>query len=104
MVQFLIPLAMGGLSYANQKAQNKAKEAQNLAEAEKTRYSAWSGLGGGSIDNQYGSPFMAGVGGALQGAALGQGGGSGWGALMGQGQQAGSAMNQQNQNRFGSFA
>lgn len=77
MWQLALPFATGLLSALGADRRNQAMKAQNKAEAEKTRYSAWSGLGGGQINNQYADPLMSGIGGGLQGAsavqALGMG-------------------------------
>ncbi|MCA6565610.1 MAG: hypothetical protein ACK5UJ_02290 [Pseudobdellovibrionaceae bacterium] len=106
MYQFLIPMAMGLMNAQATKKKNEQMKQQNLAEAEKTRYSAWSGLGPGQINNNYGDPFSAGVSGALQGLAVNQavGQAGGWGSLLGQEEQANQlAMNLGN-NKFGSMA
>lgn len=70
---WMLPLATGALSAVAADKKNRQMEAQNKAQAEQTRYSAWSGLGGGQINNQYADPLAAGLGGGLQGAAFWQG-------------------------------
>lgn len=70
MWNFLVPAAMGLLSAKNAEQKNEQMKAQNLANAAQTRYSAWSGLGGGQINNNYANPFAQGLSGGLQGAAF----------------------------------
>lgn len=70
MWNFLVPAAMGLLSAKNAEQKNEQMKAQNLANAAQTRYSAWSGLGGGQINNSYANPFAQALSGGLQGAAF----------------------------------
>lgn len=84
MWNLLIPAGMAVLSAKQAEARNEQQKAQNLAQAEKTRYSAWSGLGGGQINNSYADPLMSGLGGGLQGLSFMQGfnNSGGWKGLM----------------------
>lgn len=67
------PLATGALSAVAADKKNRQMQANNKAQAEQTRYSTWSGMGAGQINNQYADPLTAGLGGGLQGAAFSQG-------------------------------
>lgn len=69
-----IPLATTalGMMSAERKADQQRKN--NLAAAEQTRYSAWSGLGGGKLDNSYTpSGLEGGLAGGIQGLGIMQG-------------------------------
>lgn len=72
----LVPLALGGvsalMSYQNAQNKNDQMRKQNMAQTEQTRYSPWSGMAAGQINNQYADPLTAAIGGGLQGAAAGQ--------------------------------
>ncbi|MBX3017975.1 MAG: hypothetical protein KF767_08805 [Bdellovibrionaceae bacterium] len=72
----MLPLILGGVSalasYKNAQNKNDQMQKANQAAAEQTRYSAWSGLGQGQINNQYADPLTSAIGGGLQGAAFGQ--------------------------------
>lgn len=61
---------MGLVSAKNADLRNEQQKAQNLANAAQTRYSAWSGLGAGQINNAYQNPFAQALSGGLQGAAF----------------------------------
>lgn len=61
---------MGLVSARNADMRNEQQKAQNLANAAQTRYSAWSGLGAGQINNAYQNPFAQALSGGLQGAAF----------------------------------
>ena len=70
MWNYLVPAAMGLISAKNADMRNEQLKAQNLANAAQTRYSAWSGLGGGQINNAYQNPFAQALSGGLQGMAF----------------------------------
>ena len=70
MWNYLVPAAMGLVSARNADMRNEQQKAQNLANAAQTRYSAWSGLGAGQINNAYQNPFAQALSGGLQGAAF----------------------------------
>lgn len=73
MWQMLIPMAAGALMSAKS-AERKADQQRkyNLGQAEITRYSPWTGMTG-KLDNSYvPSQFEAALGGAVQGAQMGQ--------------------------------
>lgn len=75
-MMWALPLATGALSAIGASNKNDQMRRANKAAAEQTRYSAWSGLGQGQINNNYADPLMAGLGGGLQGASFLQGIGS----------------------------
>jgi len=55
------------------KRRNEQMKSQNMAAAEQTRYSPWSGMGGGQINTNYEDPNMKARAGGIQGAAAAQG-------------------------------
>lgn len=88
---------MGLVSAKNADLRNEQQKAQNLANAAQTRYSAWSGLGAGQINNAYQNPFAQALSGGLQGAAFMQAMGK-----MPQEQMMGTSSMNQNPQLYGS--
>ena len=67
-----IPAATTALGLMKQNRQANDQRKYNLAQAEVTRYSPWTGQTGQLDTRDTGSPLEAGVGGAIQGIGLTQ--------------------------------
>lgn len=69
----LLAIAGGSalLNYQQAKDQQKAQAAQNMAAAEQTRWSPWSGMGKGQLDLKAVNPATSAIGGGLQGYMVG---------------------------------
>lgn len=67
-----LPLATTAMGLSRQNRQANDQRKYNLAQAEVTRYSPWTGQTGQLDTRDTGSPLEAGVGGAIQGLGLNQ--------------------------------
>lgn len=74
MAWWLPAMAVGSAIMGGQqaKAQNKARERQNMAAAAQTEWSPWTGMGQGQIDTSRTDPMAAALQGGLGGFMQGQ--------------------------------